>query len=224
MVKIIGHRGASGYAPENTILSFETAIEIRCDRAELDVRLSKDNNVIVFHDEEVSRVTNGNGFVHELSLAELKKLDVSEHQKIPTLQEVIDFCKGKIDLQIELKAQGTPRLVNNILLQNNFIDNVVITSFDVELLQEIKKLNSNLKVGLLFKEYSEKIWQLAEEIPLDFIGPRGNIVTEELVNKAHKLGKSVYAYHVKEKELGEKLIALGVDEIGTDFPKLFIDS
>jgi glycerophosphoryl diester phosphodiesterase len=224
MVKIVVHRGAAGYAPENTILSFQTATKIGCDRTELDVRLSKDNQVVVFHDEEISRVTNGAGFVHELSLAELKKFDLPDGQKIPTLQEVIDICKNKIDLQIELKAQGTPRLVNEILLKNAFVDHAVITSFDSELLQEIKKINPNLKVGLLFREYSTDVWKLVEEIPLDFIGPRGNIVTEELVNKAHRLGKPVYAYHVKEKELGEKLIALGVDEIGTDFPNLFIDS
>lgn len=224
MVKIVGHKGAAGYAPENTILSFQTAINIGCDKAELDVRLSKDNEVVVFHDEEVSRVTNGTGFVHELSLVELKKLDLFNGQKIPTLQEVIDFCKNKIDLQIELKAKGTPKLVNEILLENDFTGHVVITSFNEGLLQEIKEINSELKVGQLFKEYSERIWQFVEKIPLDFIGLRENIVTDEIVNKAHKLGKSVYAYLVKDAETGKKLIGLGVDEIGTDYPKLFIDS
>ncbi len=224
MTKIVGHRGAAGYVPENTLLSFQTAIDIGCDRAELDVRLSKDDEVVVFHDEEVSRVTDGTGFVHELSLTELKKLNLSDNQKIPTLQEAIDLCRGKIDLQIELKAQRTPQLVTKILLKNNFVEYAIVTSFNSELLQEIKAMNPELKVGLLFREYSEEIWGLAEAIPLDIIGPRGNIVTDEIVNAARKLGKSVYAYHVNDKKIGDRLIALGVDEIGTDFPKLFIGS
>lgn len=75
MTKIVGHKGASGYAPENTITSFKTAIEIGCDRAELDVRLTKDGEVIVFHDDEVSKLTNGTGFINEMTLLELKQLE-----------------------------------------------------------------------------------------------------------------------------------------------------
>jgi len=74
----------------------------------------------------------------------------------------------------------------------------------------------------LFREYSDKVWNFVESVPLDFIGPKYKIVTAEMVNKTHELGKIVYAYHVNEKDIGENLIALGVDEIGSDFPKLFI--
>ena len=224
MVKIVGHRGATGYAPENTSLSFQTAIDIGCDRTELDVQLSKDGEVVVIHDEEVSRVTDGEGLVSEKTLEELKKLNCAQGQKILTLQEVIDFCKEKIDLQIELKAEGTPRKVNELIVKNHIQKNVVITSFNVELLREIKSLNTQLEVGLLFKEYSENIWELVKNIPLDFIGPKGEITTQEIVDEAHELGITVYAFHVKDEVLGERLMAMGVDEIGTDFPKLFINS
>ncbi len=232
MVKIVGHRGAAGYAPENTLLSFQTAIDMGCDKVEFDVRLSKDKEVVVIHDARVSRVTDGKGFVHKMTLAELKKLNCSQNQKIPTLQEVINLCKDKIDLQIELKAKGTPQVVNRIILRNNLEKNVVIISFNVGLLKEIKNLNPKLKVGLLFpkfkvsplfKFYSQRLWRLANKIPLDFICPRYNIATKEIVNKAHQLGKSVHAYHVNNQNTGNKLMAMGVDEIGTDFPKLFLD-
>lgn len=224
MTKIVGHRGASGYAPENTLRSFQYAIDIGCDRTELDVRLSKDNEIIVIHDEEVSRITDGKGMVMDMSLAELKKLNCPDNQKLLTLQEVVDFCKNKISLQIELKAEDTPQAVNQLILKNDIENGVVISSFDIGLLREIKKLNPKLKVGLLFREYSDDVWKFVEEIPLEFIGPKYNIVTAEMINKAHELGKIVYAYHVKEKDIGEKLIALGVDEIGSEFPKLFINS
>lgn len=225
MAKIVGHRGATGYAPENTLLSFKTAIDIGCDRAELDVKLSKDKQVIVFHDDEVSRLTNGVGLVGEMTLKELKELDCEQGEKIPTLQEVIDLCKDTIDLQIELKADGTPELVNNLIVENNIQDQIVISSFKDHWLKEIKQLNPSLKVGLLFKteEVMSEIWNLIDSIPLDFLAPFSGMVTKEFIDKAHGLGKSVYAYRVNEKELGDKLIKMGVDSLGTDFPKLFIE-
>lgn len=115
MTIIVGHKGAAGYAPENTLASFRKAIELACDRIELDVRLSKNKELVVFHDEEVSRLTNGKGFVREMTLAELKKMDCAEGEKIPTLQEVIDLAKNKIDLQIELKDDDMAALVNEII-------------------------------------------------------------------------------------------------------------
>jgi glycerophosphoryl diester phosphodiesterase len=224
MINIVGHKGATGYAPENTLPSFQMAIAIGCDRAELDVRSTKDGQIVVFHDDEVSRLTNGVGLVSEMTLSELKKLDCEQGEKIPTLQEVIDVCKNKIDLQIELKADGTPELVNDIVLKNDIQDQVVITSFQDYLLKEIKQLNPNLKVGLLFKtdKVMSEIWNLMKSIPLDFFAPYSGLVTKEFVDKAHSFEKSVYAYRVNKKELGDKLNEMGVDDIGTDFPKLFI--
>jgi len=224
MTKIVGHRGVAGYAPENTLRSFEMAIEFGCDRAELDVHLSKDGEVIVIHDDDVARITGGVGKVADMTLAKLKELRCPEYQEIPTLQEVIDLTKGKISLQIELKAKGTPEAVNRLLLKNGIEGDVVLISFDVELLREMKKLNPRLQVGFLFDHIPETLWGLVSEIPLEFIGPRSIAVTKELVEEAHSRGLLVYAYHVDTKELGEKLITLGVDEIGTDFPKLFITS
>lgn len=225
MANIVGHKGAAGYAPQNTLASFRMAINIGCNRAELDVNRTKDGQVVVFHDDEVSKLTNGVGFVSEMTLTALKALDCEQGEKIPTLQEVIDVCKNKINLQIELKSDGTPELVNDLILKNDIQKQVVITSFRDYLLKEIKQLNPDLKVGLLFNtnEVMSKIWELAGSIPLDFFAPFSGLVTKEFVDKAHSFGKSVYAYRVNEKELGDKLIEMGVDDIGTDFPKLFIE-
>lgn len=224
MAIIVGHKGAAGYAPENTITSFKTAIEIGCDRAELDVRLTKDNQVVVIHDDEVSRLTNGTGFVNKMTLSEIKMLNCADNEHIPTLQEVIDICKDKIDLQIELKAEGTPKPVNDLIVRNGLENQVVITSFSPNLLTEIKNLNPKLSIGLLFweNETMADIWNLTASIPLDFLAPFSGIITTDFIARAHDLGKKVYAYRVNEKELGDRLITMGADEIGTDFPKLFI--
>lgn len=222
MTKIVGHRGVAGYAPENTLRAFEYAIELGCDRTELDVHLSKDGEVIVIHDDNVSRVTDGTGKVADLSLAELKRLRCPEGQEIPTLQEVINITKGKIGLQIELKAKGTPEPVCSLLRKNEIEEDTLVISFRAKLLRKIKQLNSKLQVGLLFHSAPSKLWDLVEDIPCDAIAPKHSAVTSELVDKAHRLGKRVFAYGVNEKDVFERLSALGVDEIGTDFPKLFI--
>lgn len=100
----------------------------------------------------------------------------------------------------------------------------MITSFKADRLREIKNFNPILKIGLLFykEEVLANIWELAETIPLNFIGPFSGIISKELIDKAHALGKTVYAYHVNDKKLGEKLMAMGVDAIGTDYPKFFL--
>jgi glycerophosphoryl diester phosphodiesterase len=223
-MKIVGHKGAAGDEIENTLPSFKAAIAIGCDRTELDVRLTKDGQAIVCHDKEVSKLTNGTGLISEMTLSEIQQLDCHWGNKIPTLQEVIDVCKHKIDMQIELKAEGTPAVVNDLILENNIEKEVVISSFKPHLLQEIKKINPALKVGLLFwkEETLLDIRNLVESIPLDFLAPFSEIISKAFVEKAHTLGKTVYAYMVNTKMLGDRLEAMGVDEIGTDFPKLFI--
>ena len=138
MAIIVGHKGAAGYAPENTLTSFREAIKIGCDRTELDVRLTKDKQVVVIHDKEVSKLTDGTGLVNEMNLLELKKLRCLGNEFVPTLQEVINICKDKIDLQIELKAEGTPQPVSDLITQNGIEDQVFITSFKIDLLVEIK--------------------------------------------------------------------------------------
>lgn len=225
-IKIVAHRGASGYAPENTLLAFKKAIELGCDKVELDVRLTKDKKVVVIHDDDIDRTTDGRGKIVELTLKQIKKFNCEEKQKIPTLQEVIDLCKGKIDLQIELKAKGTARLVYNLIVENDILDDVTITSFKTRFLQEMSILNRKVNLGLLFEEYiiSKKIvlWIMGWLIGINYVCPNYPVVNKKIVNRAHKLGMKVYVFDVKNKKEGEKLINMGVDEIGTDFPKLFL--
>lgn len=220
MTVIVGHRGAAGYAPENTLLSFENAMELGCQKTELDVWLSSDGELVVIHDEKVDRVSKGRGLVSSMTLEEIKKLKCPRNQEIPTLQEVIDLCRGRIGLQIELKGPGTPKPVNDLILRNGLDSQVTIISFKPELLQEMKKLNPKLPLGFLFYIQTGSIWKIARN--MSYICPIGPIVTAKMVEKAHQLGLKVYAWHVNDKELGARLIKMGVDEIGTDLPRLFI--
>ena len=141
-MKIIGHRGAAGYTLENTLASFQKAIKIGCDGTELDVHLTRDNIPVVIHDSTVDRVTSGSGIVSQMSLEEIKKLDCKDKQKIPTLQEVIDLCREKINLKIELKADVAVRQVAEALKQNNIVPGTSVLSFDKGTLKEIRKIFS----------------------------------------------------------------------------------
>jgi len=225
-VKIVAHRGASGYAPENTLMAFKKAIDLGCDKIELDVRLTKDKKVVVIHDDDVDRTTDGRGKVAKLTLKQIKKFNCEERQKIPTLQEVIDLCKGKIGFQIELKTSGTARRVYRLIVENGILDDVTITSFKTRFLQEMFILNRKIDLGLLFEEYiiSKKIilWIIGRLIGINYVCPNYPVVNKQIVNQAHKLGMKVYVFDVKNKKEGDKLVDMGVDEIGTNFPKLFL--
>ena len=224
--RIVAHRGASNDAPENTLLAFQKAIDLECDVVELDVRLTKDNQVVVIHDDNVDRTTDGRGKVSELTLKEIKKFNCAEKQKIPTLQEVIDLCKGKIDIHIELKGEGTASPVYDLIIKNDILSNVVIISFKSRFLQEMSMLSRKVDLGLLFEEYIMSkaviLWYVGRLVGINYVCCDYPTINKKIVDKAHRLGMKVYVFDVKSKEEGEKLINMGVDEIGTDFPKLFL--
>lgn len=223
MVRIVGHRGVAGYACENTLASFHKAIELKCDRVELDVWLSADNQLIVMHDSTVDRMTQGHGLIHQLTLEQIRALRMKSGDHIPTLQEVINVCKGRINMQIELKGHLTPHAINDILLEQNIdFSTILITSFDPELLLEMREVNPDLRLGLLFKKENEGIWSIAKGLRLEYMCPKGSITTPELVKRAHNADMKVYAFHVNEKEVYDRLVKFGVDDIGTDYPDRFL--
>ncbi len=111
----VGHRGARAYAPENTLASFKKAIEIGVDAVELDVRKTKDNQLVVIHDADVKRTTDGEGLVSELTLAQIKSFSAEGGEKIPTLDEALDFLDKKVKVLIELKEAGIEEQVLSIV-------------------------------------------------------------------------------------------------------------
>ena len=153
-----------------------------------------------------------------MTLEEIKEFNLYEDQKIPTLQEAIDVCKGKIKIMIELKGKNTAAAVNDMIIKNGILSEVSVISFHPDVLKEIKDLNPAIKIGYLFE-------RIPEDIPenIDYACPKAKIITENFVMEMHSLGKKIYAWTVNDKKLGEKLIDMGIDEIGTDYPDLFIE-
>jgi glycerophosphoryl diester phosphodiesterase len=224
----IAHRGFSGIAPENTLFAFQKAIDLKPDAFELDVHLSKDGQLIVIHDDTVDRTTNGKGKIIDLTLAELKQLDAGSWfdskyagERIPTLAEALDLAKDKIDVMVELKATGTPEKAVPLIEQFGIVDQVVIFSFNSELLKIAKSMNPNLSMlHLLWVKPEEKDTFPPETLitrtlsaHANIIGMNWNGVTSRLIEMAHKRGLGIRVYTVDEIADMQSMLEMGVDGI-----------
>jgi len=235
---VIGHRGAMGYAPENTLLSFEEAIRRGADLLELDVQLSSDNEVVVMHDTSVGRTTDGDGFIRDLAWKKIKSFDAGiwfgpdyAGQYVPSLAQVIERFKDRkttqkhsVGLVIELKTVpgsggSLADAVVALLKRENFTERVIIISFDVVALQEVRAGHKTLPIGLLFNEDSEdgRIVQ-AKAIGAQAIFPRKSWVTARGVAAAHKAGLVVGTWTCNTKNEMKRMMTCGVDAITTNFP------
>jgi len=219
MVLRIGHRGAAGHAPENTLGAFEKAVILRCDMTELDVHICKTGELVVIHDKTVDRTTNGSGQVSELSLNELKKLDAGAGETISALEEVLELLRGRIQLNIELKGLGTAKSVYRLVKSTGWRgENLLITSFNWDMLAEYRKLDPEARLGPLTHLNLTEAMEFAEEIKVHCINPYHKPLTGGYVEKAHTKGFKVYPWTVNNPKDIERLIRLGVDGVISDYP------
>lgn len=229
---VLGHRGAMGHAPENTLVSFQKAIELQADMTELDIHLSKDGKLIVMHDPSVDRTTDGTGLVADLTVPELKDLDAGSWfgpeyagAKVPVLHEVMELVKGKIKLNIEIKAgkaggyTGIVDLMVAEIERLDMVDQVVVSTFHRPYLLELRRKAPHINAAYLYSKAFDAPWLEAEEQGWD-LHPHQSLVDEELVDEAHARGIIVRAWNPNEAEKMRPLVALGVDGIGTNYPEV----
>lgn len=219
----IGHRGAKGYEPENTLLSFQKAIDIGVDGIELDVHLSSDGAIMVIHDETLDRTTNGKGFVNELSLQELKTFQIEKENTIPTLIEVFDLVNKHCFINIELKGKGTYKPVINLI--EHYIEeknwnygHFIISSFNWSALQEVRKWNAKIPIGVLTHTDLDLAIAFAKFIKAETIHPYFHLLTKENTLKIQNEGFKVFAWTVNETEDIQKIKSFHVNGIISDFP------
>lgn len=218
----IGHRGACGYEPENTLRSFERAIELKVDMIEFDVMECASGEIVVMHDDTVDRTTNGHGRVSDLTLQELKKLDAGKGEKIPTLVEVLDLVNKRCKVNIELKGIAVAQKVNLIIqdyIKNHGweIEYFLVSSFDFNEIKEFKKYNNQVQAELLFYEVADYI-KLAQEFNCNFIGLDKDLVNKKLIEYAHTHNIKVLVYTVNDLADIEYLKNLGIDGIFSNYP------
>ena len=219
----ISHRGASAYEPENTLRAIGRALEYAVDMVEIDVRQTRDGQIVVIHDETLERTTNGRGYVHQMSFSELRKLDAGKGERIPTLKEVIDLVNGRVGLVVELKDPRTADKVAEILAENNIVDQTLVTSFIHSAVKRIKELNPRFKTGVIFRSAPIKPSQLALDANADALFPYYKYVTTQMVEDAHGNHLTVDVWTVDNREEIEYYVRMGVDGGVTNKPDLLAD-
>ena len=213
----IAHRGASAYEPENTLRSFERAIELDAHMIELDVRYSLDRHLVVVHDKTLDRTTDGTGLVELKTLSELKELDAGMGEKVPTLEEVLELGIGRTKFVIELKDNGVEHEVVDIVNKYNLLDDVFIVSFKSKRLKMIKHLEPKLRTGLILFASLNPIG-LAKSCGADVVAPFRWFVSKDFVDSARKSGLYTFTWTVDEASKARDLKDIGVSGIVTNKP------
>ncbi len=219
---IIGHRGAAGLAPENTLKSFRTALSAKVPVIEFDIRKTKDGKMVVIHDNKIDRTSNGRGKVSNLQCHKLKQFDFGEGEKIPTLEEVLKLLKDKTKINIEIKAKNLEidllKLINEYQLEKE----VIISSFSHSYLKKIRQLNKKIKLGLASYWLKQRQIKIAKKLKISWLIVDCQRLNEKNIALAHQNNLKVYGWTINDQEVFKKMKKIGVDGIFTDYPDRFL--
>ncbi len=219
----IGHRGACGYEPENTLRSFNRAVQLHVDMIELDVHVCRSGEIVVIHDSKVDRTTNGTGYVADKTLDELRTLDAGKGERLPALQEVLDLINRKVKVNIELKGTGTAKPVFQLLEKHvkesgwSYSD-FLISSFNHDELQEFRRLSKEFSIGVLTKDIPTGFVEFVERIGAYSVNVCIESITKELVDDARRRGIKVFVWTVDSIDDIGRMKSLGVDGICSNYP------
>ena len=215
-----------GHVLENTIESVQKAIELNVDGIEIDVFKSKTGELVVYHDPFLSRLSNSNAFIEQISLDSIKKIELIGGYFIPTLKEIVDIIPEKIFLNIELKGQDTAfetnKIIINYLNTYNFpVSKFIISSFRWDELKKIRSFNKDIPIAILVDSLYkiDDAIKLAKQINAIAINPNKNFITRELVNKIKSNNIKVYPYTINTPRNIRRIRSMGVDAIITDYPE-----
>lgn len=210
----IGHRGAKGHLPENTLASFENAITLGVDMIELDVWLSADKIPIVIHDKTIDRTTSKTGLVTDYSAKEL------QHLGIPTLRDVFELVDNRCEINVEIKTFSATQAVLNLIARSTFEQSkILISSFDWNALQGVRFYDEDIRIGVLTETDLELAMAFAKFIKAEAIHPYYHLLTAENVKKIKEKGFKVFPWTINEPEDITFVKSLEVDGIITDFPE-----
>lgn len=233
--QVWAHRGASGYAPENTLESFKLAAEMHADGVELDVQLTKDGELVVIHDEKIDRTSNEKGFVRDYTLSELKNFNFNNgnekypNAQIPTLKEVYELLKPyNMKINVELKTgiffyEGIEEKVLKLAEEMDMKDRIIYSSFNHYSVMKIKELDENAETGLLYCDGWINVVEYAEKLKVNALHPADyNIQYDNLIekSKAHKI--KLHVWTVNDEEEMKYLAENKVDAIITNYPDIAV--
>ncbi len=227
---VVAHRGASGNFPENTISAYKEALKYGIQILEIDVRLTRDNEIVAFHDEALNRIANINSSIEELSTNEISNIDAGEwfgnnfKEKIPTLREVIDIIKDNAYLIIELKSNNNREIFSQklfeIIDEKNYNDFVLLASFDANLIKLIKQNHSSILACIIKDPNSNKsLNELIAETNADGVICSIEELTDDFIADIKRNNISLGVYDVDTEEQLIRCRNAGVVGIGTNFPQ-----
>lgn len=219
------HRGASEYAPENTLSSFYLGLLQGANGIETDVQKTKDNVLVLFHDATVDRVSNGSGNLCDYTLEEFKKLEIygnntaGFYDRIVTLREFLEkFSRYNINFAIELKGADVEKETLAMAKEFAILNRTTFTSFNFEYIKRIKELDRTARVGWLTSSTEDETIARLLEIGGEEIAPKAEFITGELMKKWRESGLGVRAWGVANVPLMKKMCLLGVDGMTVNFP------
>lgn len=215
-----------GHVLENTIESVKKAIELNVDGIEIDVFKSKTGELVVYHDPFLSRLSNSNAFIEQISLDSIKKVELIGGFSIPTLKEIVDIIPEKIFLNIELKGKDTANETNIIIINhlNKFnlpISKFIISSFRWDELKKIRSINKDVPIAILVDSLHkiDDAIKLAKQINAVALNPNNKFITRGIVNKIQSNNIKVYPYTINNPKNIKRMRSMGVDAIITDYPE-----
>lgn len=229
---ILGHRGASGYAPENTIAAFGLGIRQGCHGFEFDVQLSRDGEPVVHHDWSVERTTGGTGDIRDLTFREIRSLDAGKWfspeyrgEKIPALAEVLELIPEKMLLNVELKSRASdgPGLEEKtiaVLRKHGRLENTILSSFNHLSLKRARDIAPGIRLGMLYEALLLRPFDYLKNLDLGLysIHPLHDYVSSDLVLETHLHGMKMACWTVNSTERARELLKDGVDIIITNYP------
>ncbi|KGO90515.1 glycerophosphodiester phosphodiesterase [Flavobacterium suncheonense] len=223
MVQKIGHRGAKGYVAENTLESFQKALDLGANAVELDVHVCATGELVVFHDFTVDRMTNGSGEVHKLTLEQLKRLTVAGEFSIPTLVETFELINRKCWINVELKGHSTAepvcQLIEEYVTERGWhYEDFIVSSFQKEELERTKAINPKIRLAALSQASVEQALEWADELSAYAIHPHFSLLTEDNIMVAKSRGYKINVWTVNHDEDIQRLETYKIDGIISDFP------
>lgn len=230
---MIAHRGASGYAPENTLAAFRKAAELGARFIETDLHVTRDLHFVAIHDATLERTTNGRGGVHEKTLAELRKLDAGSWfgsefvgERIPTLDEIFEFSnETDVGFYLEMKTGpglGVSHALVSALRRATDTNRLIVISFDSSILESVLRQEPSLMTGFLFDRRPREAVEQAQRLGVRQLLPRGDLVSHELVIRAHHADLQVVTWTVDAPADLRTVIAAGVDGVMSNYPDRLI--
>ncbi|MFI6463741.1 glycerophosphodiester phosphodiesterase [Streptomyces sp. NPDC050538] len=214
----IGHRGVMGLEPENTLRSFVAAEQAGLDVIELDLHLSKDGALVVMHDADVDRTTDGTGPIAERTLGELRTLDAGRGERVPTFDEVLDAVKSPV--QAEIKDLAAARALAEVMHRRNLVERVEVSSFHDEAIAEIARLVPGVRTALIASRFGPDVVERATEAGAETVCLNIRRLTLEVVEAARKADLKIIGWVVNTQDQLRLVRALGLDGATTDYPEI----